>query len=198
MTAVMFGSFAVIPFISVALVDNSGVKESQLPFLYVLGGACTLISSPLIGKMADRFGKLRVYQFMAVFSILPFVLTTNLPRVPLFAAMMVVALMMVCNSGRMIPAVAMITASVERSRRGGFMSVNACVQHLAAGLGTAAAAKILGNSGLVTPDRFRIVGLVSVVAVLVSLPLAGRLRKADETPEKPMGLAEECGFAAEF
>ena len=191
--SMMFGSFAVIPFISMALVDNSGVREDQLLWLYTLGGACTLVSSPLVGRLADKIGKLRVYLLMAVLSLIPFLLVTNLPRVPLIVAMLVVAALMICNSGRMIPAMAMITGSVEPSRRGGFMSVNASVQHFAAGLAAAVASMILGASGVVTPGRFRIVGLLSGAAVLVSLPLAARLRPA----AKPSA-ASDVDFAGEI
>ncbi len=178
MTSIMVGTFAVIPFLASAIVFNGGISESRLPWLYVVGGVCSFVSSPLIGKLSDRIGKLRVYRIMAVLVLVPFVALTNLPKVPLAVAIAVVAAMMVCNSGRMVPAVAMITASVEPRRRGGFMSVNSAVQHLAMSVGAFVAGLIVGQEeGTTGPLRnFWVVGLIAVAATLISLPLAGRLR----------------------
>jgi MFS transporter, DHA1 family, inner membrane transport protein len=35
-----------------------------LRWAYVAGGIVTLVGMPTIGRMADRFGKLRVYRFV--------------------------------------------------------------------------------------------------------------------------------------
>ena len=45
-----------------------------------------------------------------------------------------VARLMICMSGRFVPAMALMTACIEARHRGGFMSVNSSVQQLAAGL----------------------------------------------------------------
>ncbi len=185
MVAIMFSSFAVVPYIAASMEANVGITKHDMMWLYVMGGACALVSSPIIGRLADRFGKLRVYWIMAVLSIVPIVAITNLPRVPLIVAMTAVSGLMVCNSGRMVPAVAMITSSVEPSRRGRFMSVNAAIQHLSAGLAAQVAATILGSEDHVTASGFRTVGFLAVAATLASLPLAARLRAA-----KPPALAE--------
>ncbi|HVJ80230.1 MAG TPA: MFS transporter, partial [Planctomycetia bacterium] len=60
--ALMFGGFTVIPFLSPYLVSNVGVAESDLPAVYIAGGALTLFGSPIAGKLADRFGKLLVFR----------------------------------------------------------------------------------------------------------------------------------------
>ena len=137
---------------------------------------------------------------MAFLSIIPFLALTNLGRVPLYVAMFVTASMMVCNSARMVPAMAMITGSVEPSRRGGFMSVNSAIQHFAAGLGTQAAAWILGGEHHVSVSGFRTVGLVSITVTLLSIPLAGRLRLAQKpaAAQPEFTATEDVGFAAEF
>ena len=68
--AVMLGSFSVIPYISVYLVSNVGVNEKTgLPWVYVTGGLLTLIGAPLIGRLADHFGKLPVYRLVATISL---------------------------------------------------------------------------------------------------------------------------------
>jgi DHA1 family inner membrane transport protein len=107
---------------------------------------------------------------------------TNLPRVPLALAVGVVGSFMLSNAGRMVAALAMVTGSVERRLRGGFMSANSAVQHLASGVGAPIAGWILSLTK--TDDgrlhHFNLVGLFALVATALSLWLAGRVQPAQE------------------
>ena len=109
----------------------SAWTRSRLPWVFVTGGLLTLVGAPLIGRLADHFGKLPVYRVVATISIGLMLVVTNLPRVPLAVAVGVVGTFMLSNAGRMVAALTMITGSVERRFRGGFMSANSAVQHLA-------------------------------------------------------------------
>jgi MFS transporter, DHA1 family, inner membrane transport protein len=179
---VMLGSFSVIPFISMYLVSNAGVTERQLPLVFVTGGLLTLVGAPLIGRLADRYGKLPVYRIVAVAAMGLILAVTNLPRVPLALAVGVVGSFMLSNAGRMVAALAMVTGSVERRLRGGFMSANSAVQHLASGVGAPIAGWILSLTK--TDDgrlhHFNLVGLFALVATALSLWLAGRVQPAQE------------------
>jgi predicted MFS family arabinose efflux permease len=178
----MFGGFSVIPYISLSLVSNVGVPKVKLWMVFVTGGILTMFGAPLIGMLADRFGKLRVYRCVAVVSACLVLCVTNLPRVPLGVAIGVVGVLMVSNAGRMVAALTMITASVESRFRGGFMSANSAVQHLSSGLGASLGGKILGEH----LTHFGRVGLMSVTATVLSLWLAGLIRQAPKSsPAKP-------------
>ena len=107
----MFGGFSVIPYISLSLVANVGVPEKKLWLIFLTGGLLTLIGAPLIGALADRFGKLLVFRIVALIAACLILAVTNLPVVPLAAAALVVGLLMVSNAGRMATAMSMITAS---------------------------------------------------------------------------------------
>ncbi len=185
----MLGGFAVIPYISVYLVANVGVPEARLPLVYVTGGLLTLLGAPIIGRLADHFGKLPVYRVVAVISAILMLAVTNLPRVHLAIAVGTVGLLMLSNAGRMVAAMAMVTGSVEPRRRGGFMSANSAVQHISTGFGAYIGGKILQKSADGTLLHFDKVGLIAVASTLLSLWLAGRVRPAQVTspvaPEKP-------------
>ena len=144
--SMMLGTFMVVPFISPYFVANVGLREKDLPWLYVWGGVCSLISSPLIGRWADFSGKLKVYRIIAPASALIMLTITLLPRVGLFLAVASVSILMVSNSGRMVAAMAMINASVEPRLRGGFMSAYSSVQPIAAGLGAFLAGQIIAEA----------------------------------------------------
>jgi predicted MFS family arabinose efflux permease len=179
----MLGGFAVIPYISPYLVSNVGMPEVNLPLVYIAGGGLTLIAAPLIGRLADQYGKLRVYRIVAPISAVLMLVVTNLPPVGLTAAVAAVATLMVCNAGRMVAAMAMVTSSVSPERRGGFMSANSSVQHLATGLGASVGGLVIERAADGRLLHFDLVGLLAVAATLLSLWLAGRLRPADTGAE---------------
>jgi predicted MFS family arabinose efflux permease len=182
MVTMMLGGFSVIPYISAYLVFNVGIAQESLPATYVAGGLLTLVCSPLIGRLADRIGKLRMYRIVAPASAVLMLVLTNLPPVPLAVAVAVTAVLMASNAGRMVVALAMITACVEPRRRGGFMSINSAVQHLSTGLGAFIGGLILDRASDGSLARYPIVGLLAAASTVASLVLAGLLRAARGAP----------------
>lgn len=190
----MLGGFSVIPYISLYVVGNAGVREVDLPVLYVTGGLLTLVGAPIVGKLADRFGKLPVYRVIASVSMALILLVTNLPRWPLALVAATTGVFMLTNAGRMVAAMAMVTGSVEPRRRGGFMSANSAVQHFSTGLGSWLGSQIIVGSPVdASISYFNRVGYLAIAATLVSLWLAGRVRPA--APAVPRG-AELPGMEA--
>ncbi len=187
----MVGNFTVFPYLSAYLVANVGMSEQQLPLVYIAGGALTFVAAPIVGKLADHFGKLKIYRFVAPTSAVMILLITHLPPVPTAIAVLVFGGMMMCNVGRMIPAMAMVTSSVEPRRRGAFLSANSSVQHMACGLGASIGGMIIAESPSGKIEHFSTVGWIAVASTLASLWLAGHLRVADE----PVS-AEEISLAA--
>ena len=195
--AVMFGAFSVIPFISLSLVANVGVPREKLWQVFATAGIMTLFGAPLVGGLADRFGKLLVFRIVALISACIILIVTNLPVVPLAVAALVVGLLMVSNAGRMAASMSMITASVASRARGGLMSANSAVQHLTAGLAASTGGWILGPLVDGRLRNFRVVGLVSLSATLLSVWIAGWVRRAGEAGSSAV-IAEEAREATEI
>ena len=187
--ALMLGSFTVIPYINPYLVQNVGVAESNLFWVYLLGGALTLVASPAVGKLADRHGKLRVYRVVAPIGAATMILVTTLPRVPTALAVSAVALLIVGNASRMVAALAIVMAGVESRRRGSFMSVNSSVQHMATGLGAYLGGLIVvgGKDGPLS--NFSTVGVLAACATLGSIALAARIRPVGAPAPSSAGLS---------
>jgi len=185
----MVAGFTVFPYISPFMVSNVGMSENKLPLMFVAGGVLTLFSAPLIGRLADRYGKLRVFRIVAPVSAFMTLAITNLVPVHAAIAIAVMAGLMVSNSGRMVAAMAMITSSVAPHRRGGFLSANSSVQHLAIGFGSYIGGLIIVES----PDgqllHFPILGVLSAVATIICLWLAGRIQPITAEHDIPAGEA---------
>ena len=179
--ALMLGAFTVFPYLSPYLVSNVGMTEQQLPLVYIAGGALTFFAAPVIGRLADRYGKLTIFRLFIPVSVLLLLVITHLPPVPVAVAVAVFGALMVSNVGRMIAAMAMVTSSVEPRRRGAFLSANSSVQHVAAGFGTYLGGLIVSQSAAGQIEHFGTVGWIAAAATLSSLWLAGRVRIVDET-----------------
>ena len=171
-----FTGFLIFPNLANYMVCNVGLTERQLPLIYLAGGICTVFSMNWVGNWADRAGKLRVFTLMSLSAAIPIVALTNLPRVPLLWAVATSTLLMICMSGRMVPAMAMITASSEASYRGGFMSVNSLVQQFATGLASYLSGSLLRQAPDGRLTHFPALGVLSVACAVVCIYLARVLK----------------------
>ena len=171
----MMAGFSVIPHISPFLSANLGISDRDLAWFYLTGGATTLITARLIGKLADRIGKFPTFRLVALLSMLPILIVTHLQHggmwlyVPVFAAFMVLV------SGRFIPAQALISMSVPPQRRGRFMSVNTSVQQFGSGLAANVSGAMLARDGAGHLLHYEKVGYLAVIATALAVLLAGLL-----------------------
>jgi predicted MFS family arabinose efflux permease len=190
--ALMVSSFTVFPYLSPYLVTNVGMTEEQLPLVYIAGGALTLFAAPVVGRLADQYGKLTIFRLIAPGSALLLLVITHLESAGTVVAVSVFGALMVCNVGRMIPAMAMVTSSVEPRRRGAFLSANSSVQHIAAGFGSYLGGLIVTQSSDGRLNHFGTVGWIAAASTLLSLWLAGRVRIANQSSVS----AEDMSLAA--
>ncbi len=179
MLALMLAGFTVIPFVAAYAVTNVGLLESELPAMYAVGGVATLVTAQVIGRLADRFGKKRVYAYVAVASIAPILAVTHMPRASLAWFLPVSTLFFILVPGRFGPAMALISGSAEPRVRGAFMSFNAAVQQLGAGLAAVAAGAMVGRASDGSLDGYGWVGWLAVAFTLASVLLAFRIRIVD-------------------
>ncbi|MDB5800341.1 MAG: hypothetical protein JWL63_1280 [Rhodocyclales bacterium] len=131
----MISAMLVIPFISPVLVGNHGVAPQAISWIYLAGGAATLFTSRTIGRLSDRYGKHKVFRYVALFSMLPLLFITHLPTLPLLALIAFFPFFMVSISGRNIPLQALMTTVPDPAKRGAFLSVNSAIQSIGTGLG---------------------------------------------------------------
>ena len=172
------GGALIYPYLTPSMVTNAALPESLMSFIYIFGGAATFVTTPWFGRLSDRLGKLRVFNWAILLSIVPTLAITHLFPSPVWVILSITTSYMVLTSGRFVPAMALITASVEPRYRGGFMSVNSAFQQLAAGLATSLAALLVGRGvdGRIT--GYPRAGWLAVATILLSVWLIRHLRVA--------------------
>lgn len=172
---IIFSGFTVIPYITVYAVNNVGIAQQDIPFVYLAGGAATLISARLIGRWADRSGKVEVYRRLAWFAMLPVLVLTHVGVLPLWGWLVCTTSFFVLISGRMIPAMAIIASAAEPRLRGTFMSLNGTVQSLSMGLATSLAGFLITLDASGRIIGYPLVGYVAVVANLLAIGFVARI-----------------------
>jgi predicted MFS family arabinose efflux permease len=172
---IIFSGFTVIPYITVYAVGNVGISQQDIPVVYLVGGAATLFTARFIGHLADKHGKVEIYRLVALAAMLPLVVVTHVGVVPLWAWVICTTTFFVLVSGRMIPAMAIISSAAQPKLRGTFMSLNGTVQSLAMGLATTLAGFIITVDGAGTIDGYPVVGYVAVAANLLAIGFVSRI-----------------------
>jgi len=173
MGLIMMTGFSVIPYIALYLTSNVGVDNAYISLIYLCGGVATLMSSRYIGHMSDKYGKVKVFRILAIVSLVPLLVTTNLGPVPLWMVLINSTTFFILISGRMIPAMAMVSQVVEARIRGTFMSLIGSVQMLALGIASVVAGAIvtIGTDGKM--EHYNVVGYGAAVCGLLTFWLVG-------------------------
>ena len=186
MSALVMGHFAIIPLLAPSLVSNMGLPEDKLFLVYMVGGICSALTAPLCGRLADKFGRLRVFAILIVVASCVTLWISNSGPLPVWAVLISAGLFFTFASGRFIPAQAIVSLAVPSQRRGSFMSLTSCTRDLTSGLTSSIGGWIVTKSPTGQLVNYDKLGWLAVFASLLSLWLAGRVLVKDiHHPQSP-------------
>jgi MFS transporter, DHA1 family, inner membrane transport protein len=177
----MLGHFTIIPFLATYMVGNVGFSDLELSYIYLVGGACTLVFSPWVGKMADKHGRLRIFTIFGILVLIPIFTITNLPPVPLWFGLFLAGIFFIFSNGRMVPSTTMETAVVAPEMRGVYMSIRSSIQQLTSGLASFLAGVIVTEqpspfgSDIMALVNYNYAGFIAIFFSIVSLFIARKL-----------------------
>ncbi len=181
------GGFMMMPFGSAFSVNNLGISLEELPFLYMVTGICTMIISPLTGRLSDKVGKFRVFFGGTLLTAVMTLIYCNLGVTPLWIVMVINVIFFTGISSRMIASSALTSAIPQPGDRGAFMGINSSIQQVSGGI----AAMIAGMVVVETPSgllkNYDLLGYIVIVTMLITLYLMHSLNKyiRHTTPEQP-------------
>jgi len=176
----VMGQFTVIPFLSPSLVANAGLTEAQLPLIYLVGGATSITTGPLIGYLSDRLGKHKVFWLTNTLCLIPLLLLTHIREpMALWVLLPIIAMLFMFIGGRMNPAMALVSGSVEPYRRGSFMSLVSSAQQMASAVASFVASRIITKSATGQLENYHYVGYIAVAFSLAAFVLSLRMRAVE-------------------
>lgn len=171
----MFTGFTVIPYITIYMQANAGVRTDQVPLIYLCGGVVTLFTARLFGRLTDARGKVATFRWLAL-AVGPCLLGITLVHgVPLWTVLIVSTLMFAFMSGRMIPGMAIITSAANPQLRGTFMTLNASVQSAAMGVASLVGGVLISRDAQGLVQGYWMAAVVGTVASVLSIMVVGRL-----------------------
>jgi predicted MFS family arabinose efflux permease len=177
---IIFSGFTVIPYITLYAVHNIAISQHDIPLIYLAGGAATLFTARFIGHRADLHGKVKIYRLVALAASLPLLLITQITAAPLWLWVVYTSIFFVLVSGRMIPAMAIITSAAQPKLRGTFMSLNATVQSLAMALASTLAGFIITQNSTGDIVHYEQVGYVALLANVLAIGFVARIVMHDQ------------------
>ncbi|WP_336515742.1 MFS transporter [Pollutibacter soli] len=173
----MFGHFLLIPFLNPFLEFNKGFTKTQTPLVYMVGGVASMIASSFIGRLADHYGKFRVFLISVICSLIPIFIITNLPDYHMWVVLAIFGFWFAASTSRNIPVQAMISTVVQPEHRGRFMSFNSSFQQLFTGLASLVSGGIVYTSANGEIVNYNLVGYFSVLVVSSTIYLGYLLAK---------------------
>jgi multidrug resistance protein len=179
MVAMIFGHFTIIPYLSPYLVGNVKLPEHSLFLVYLTGGVVTIFTGPLIGRLADRHGRFRVYVFLIAGACTVIRLLTSSGPLPVWQTLLLAAFFFTFASGRFVPGQAVISMAVPSARRGAYMSLVACSRDLTSGLTAYVGGLIVAPGADGRLLHFERLGWVAIGASLVSLWIFRQVKSAE-------------------
>ncbi|MCT4641712.1 MAG: MFS transporter [Bacteriovoracaceae bacterium] len=167
----VFAIFMLIPFLAPYAVKNVGLLESDLKYIYLVGGIFSFLSARAIGIATDKFSAIRVIATIVLLSFIPILTITNMSKNPLWYYIIISGTFMVFASGRAIPIMTLVTQTPKDDDRGAFMSILNSLRALATSFAT-----IVASFFLVETEKqiigYNNVGLLSVAFGLLTIYIA--------------------------
>ena len=172
-----FAGFMVFPFLSAYVVNNIGLPQTDLKYIYLIGGLFTVFGNRLVGISTDRFGELKTFIPPALLSV-PFILLYTSATDLEFSYLIVIStFFMIFINARFVPVMTLVTKHPTPEERGSFMGVLLSYRSFAASLAIAASGLIiteLPNGKLANFDK---IGHISIILTLLGSILFTHLYK---------------------
>lgn len=163
------GGFMLQPFGSNFVVHNLGIGIANLPLLFIATGIVGIFAGPLMGRLADQYGKFRLLVGATIACVLVLVWWTHLGITPLWLAIAGNCVLFFTISGRIVGSTTLISGVPELRDRGAYMSISSSMQQFAGAVSSWVAGLIVIQAPSGRIENFDILGWVVIGAMLVTL-----------------------------
>jgi predicted MFS family arabinose efflux permease len=192
---VVFAGFLLIPYLGTFMVENLGVSQKELGWVYLCGGVATFFTQRGIGSLVDRFGPKVLLAVLLPATVVPHLLFTHLSSVSLVTVLCAFVLFMTLTSGRIIPTMTLVTEHVAPRLRGRYMAVNTAAADGASGLAAWTSGLLLAEGSDGRLLGFERSGLLAVLVTALALCVLWLFARSG-TPEADAAASDALGEAA--
>lgn len=166
------GGFMMMPFGSAFAINNLKITNAQLPLMFMVTGAATLVIMPVIGKLSDKISKPKLFAFSTIMAVIIINIYSRFAETPFYIVLITNVLMMGFIMSRMVPSQALTSAIPNQADRGAFMSVNSSLQQMAGGFGAMLAGFIIVQKDNFSPlVGYDYLAMIASVFMLITIYL---------------------------
>lgn len=177
-TLLATGGFMLMPFGAAFAVNNLGIGMDDLPVIYLATGVVSMIAGPLIGKLTDRYSPMPLFLAGTILSIVLVLVYTHLGITPLWALIVLNAVLFVGITARMISSSTLVTSVPTAADRGAFMGVNSSVAQISGGIASATAGLIIHQTESGMLENYPLLGWVVATSMVICALLFWGITKA--------------------
>jgi predicted MFS family arabinose efflux permease len=164
------GGFMLMPFGSAFLVNNVGIPQNQIQWVFLFTGISSIIIMPIIGRLSDKVDKFKLFTAGSIWAIIMVIVYTNIGVTPLWLVIALNMLLFMGIMSRMVPSTILATAVPDMKDRGAFMAINSSLQQMAGGLSAVIAGLIVHQATKTSPiEHYNILGYVVASVILVCI-----------------------------
>ena len=163
----VFTIFTMIPYLSPYAVKNIGILETELKYMYLVGGLFTVITARIIGKLTDKKGAFNIMAGLIILSVFPIYLYSHAKIMPLYLFIAMATFFMTVVSGRMIPLMTMLSEIADSKDRGTFMGLLNALRGLGSALATLFAGFFIIENSNGKLEGFDTIGIISISVSLI-------------------------------
>lgn len=178
-TVILGMSMMLQPFISLFLVNNIHLRDTEVPLVFMATGIAFIFIMPLVGKLSDKFDRFKFFTFGSLATIIITLVYTHLSAASFWMALSLNVIMSVFIISRMGPFQALNSMLPEPAYRGAYMSLSSAFQQMAGGLGIAIAGAIVFQESPASPlQNFDVLGYLVTALSLISIFLVSILKRS--------------------
>lgn len=162
---VSFSQFIIFIYLAPYFVQNLGVTEKQLSFIYLVGGVSILVFAPVIGFLSDKYGKQKIYILLSLLLTVPIYMISHCSFL-LFQEILILSVFYFgLDAGRRIPVNTIISELASVEDRTAYLNLCSSIKKMA--IGSAAliggfVIQTLPNHQLLNFDQLGIIALGSI------------------------------------
>jgi len=187
------GGFMLQPFGSAFMVNNVGISRHDLPLVFLAAGIAVLVIMPVIGKLSDRFDKIKIFIGGTAVTIVMCLIYTHLSVTPLWLVITVNVVMFMGVMSRIVPSQAINTAIPDQADRGAYMAITSSMQQVAGGFAAVVAGFIVYQPAEGQPlEHYPTLGYVVSGVSLLTIVLMIRLNRIAKRREPTIEPSEKA------
>ena len=178
---------------SAFLVNNVGIPQDQIQWVFLFTGISSIIIMPIIGRLSDRMDKFKIFTVGSEWTIIMVIVYTNIGVTPFWLVTALNMLLFMGIMSRMVPSTILATAIPDMKDRGAFMSINSSLQQMAGGLSAVIAGLIVDQQTKTSPiEHYDILGYVVSFVILICIYFLWKVsevvkKKEIENLKNPIG-----------